>query len=162
MKSLLPLSIRRSIGGWWHDRQIRRTKSALLESLRGSGTKCNVCGWEGRAFTDDLWHPGTVCPECGSQVRHRMLAAVFDGLCATPGLDEKSLLAGKAILHFAPERQLRERIRRAAARYTSADFERGDCDLRLDISAMPQVTDSSCAILIACDVLEHVADDAAS
>lgn len=91
-----------------------------------------------------------------------MLAAVLDGKSSLPGLDETSLLAGKAVLHFAPERQLRERIRRAADSYVTADFDRGDCDLRLDISTMPEVGDSSHDVLIACDVLEHVPDDAAA
>jgi len=162
MKHLLPLAIRRAVGGWWLDRQTTQKKRALLAGLKGAGTKCNVCGWEGRAFTDDIWHPGTICPECGSQVRHRMLVAAFDGLSTTPGLDERSLVLGKTILHFAPERQLRERIRNAAGVYSSADFDRGDCDLRLDISAMPQVADSSYDVLIACDVLEHVPDDASA
>jgi SAM-dependent methyltransferase len=141
---------------------VSQKKRALLESLQGSGTKCNVCGWEGGAFTDDQWHPGTICPMCGSQVRHRMLAAAFDGLSATPGLDEKTLLAGKRILHFAPERQLRERISCLAMTHTTADFDRGDCDLRLDISRMPSVASQSFDVLIACDVLEHVPDDAAA
>lgn len=162
MRSLIPLSVRRHLGGWWHDRQSAQKKQALLKRLQGHGTKCNVCGWEGRAFTDDHWHPGTICPECGSQVRHRILAAALDGFCTAPDLDEKSLLAGKTILHFAPERQLRERIRRAASLHTTADFDRGDCDLRLDISSMPQVADASYDVLIACDVLEHVPDDASA
>ncbi len=162
MRFLIPLSIRRRLGGWCHDRQSAQKKRNLLKRLQGRGTKCNVCGWEGRAFTDDHWHPGTICPECGSQVRHRILVAAFDGLSTVPNLDEKSLLAGKTILHFAPERQLHERIRRAASRYTSGDCDRGDCDLRLDISAMPQVADSSYDVLIACDVLEHVPDDASA
>jgi SAM-dependent methyltransferase len=162
MTSFIPLPVRRLLGGWWHGFQARSKKNALLGDLKGSGTKCNVCGWEGRAFADDIWHPGTVCPECGSQVRHRMLAAAFDGLSAVPGLDEQSFLSGKTVLHFAPERQLRERIRRAASRYVSADFDRGDCDLKLDISAMPEVPDSSYDVLIACDVLEHVPDDFAA
>ena len=159
MRFLIPLSIRRRLGVWWHTRQAAQKKQALLKRLQGHGTKCNVCGWEGRAFTDDHWHPGTICPMCGSQVRHRMLAAAFDGMSSHPGLDDETLLAGKRILHFAPERQLRERIRHAAFRYTSADFDRGDCDLRLDISAMPQIEDASYDVLIACDVLEHVPDD---
>ncbi|MEI6070418.1 MAG: methyltransferase domain-containing protein [Verrucomicrobiae bacterium] len=162
MRFLIPLSIRCRLGRWWHDRQSALKKRSLLKRLQGRGTKCNVCGWEGRAFSDDNWHPGTICPECGSQVRHRMLAAALDGFCTVPDLDEKSLLDGKTILHFAPERQLRERIRRAASRYTTADFDRGDCDLKLDISAMPQVADASYDVLIACDVLEHVPDDAAA
>jgi len=162
MRFLIPFPIRRRLGGWWHDRRSAQKKQALLKRLQGRGTKCNVCGWEGCSFTDDQWHPGTICPGCGSQARHRMLAAAFDGFCTAPDLDEKSLLSGKTILHFAPERQLRERIRRAASRHTTADFDRGDCELRLDISAMPQVADASYDVLIACDVLEHVPDDASA
>jgi SAM-dependent methyltransferase len=162
MKRIFPLAIRSALGGWWHERQSRLAKNALLKTLQGSGTQCNVCGWEGRAFTDDQWHPGTICPQCGSQVRHRILAAIFDGLADVFGLDERALLTGRDILHFAPERQLRERISKAAGKYVTADFERGDCDLRLDISAMPSVPDASFDVLIACDVLEHVPDDRAA
>jgi SAM-dependent methyltransferase len=162
MKNLLPLALRRSLGGWWHSRRIRLEKRALLQSLRGTGTQCNVCGWEGAKLTDDCWHPGTICPECGSQVRHRMLAAALDGCSTLPGLEESSLLAGKTLLHFAPERQLRDRLRQAAAHYASADFDRGDCDRKLDISSMPEIPNSSQDVLIACDVLEHVPDDAAA
>jgi len=160
MKSLLPLSLRRALGGWWHDRQARAKKNALLQSLAGTGAACNVCGWEGRAFADDHWHRDSVCPDCGSQVRHRLLAALFNGWAT--GFDEASLLSGKEILHFAPERQLRERVRKAAARHVTADFDRGDCDLRLDMSAMPTVPDAGFDVVIACDVLEHVPDDAAA
>ena len=162
MRFLIPLPVRQLLGGWWHEFQARSKKNALLRSLQGSGTNCNVCGWEGRAFTDDHWHPGTICPECGSQVRHRMLAAALDGQADIPGLDEQALLAGKAILHFAPERQLRNRISRAAGKYVTADYDRGDCDLKLDISAMPSVADESFDVVISCDVLEHVPDDLAA
>jgi len=160
MKFLLPLSLRRTIGGWWHDRRVRSKKNALLQSLAGTGAACNVCAWEGRAFADDHWHLNSVCPVCGSQVRHRMLAALFNGWA--PGFDEATLLRGKEILHFAPERQLRERVRKAAARHVTADFDRGDCDLRLDMGAMPMVPDAGFDVVIACDVLEHVPDDRAA
>lgn len=160
MISLLPLAFRRALGGWWNDRRVRSKKMALLRSLEGTGAECNVCGWEGRAFADDHWHRDSVCPDCGSQVRHRLLAALLDGSAA--GFDEASLLGGKEILHFAPERQLRDRVRGATSRHVTADFDRGDCDLRLDMSAMPQVAGAEFDVVIACDVLEHVPDDRAA
>ncbi len=162
IQHLIPLSIRRSLGNWWHARQARAAKRRLLASLRGDAVACNVCGWQGARFTDDAWHEGTLCPNCGSQVRHRLLVAMLDGLADRPGLSEADLIARKDVLHFAPERQLRERIQSAASRYTTADFDRGDCDLRLDISSMPSVPDASQDLLMACDVLEHVPHDAAA
>lgn len=162
MKSLIPLFVRRSLGGWWHERQSQAAKRKLLNSLSGTGTLCSVCGWEGAQFTDDCWHPGTICPNCGSQVRHRLLVAALDGKSSLSGISEADLLRGKKVLHFAPERQLRERIRRAAKEYVTADFDRGDCDLRLDISDMPAVSDSAFDAIIVCDVLEHVPNDHAA
>jgi len=158
----IPLFIRKFLGNRWNEYDKKRKKEALLKKLRGSGTACNVCEWEGLAFTDDHWHPGTVCPNCGSQVRHRLLAATIDGLSKHPDFKESPLLVGKDILHFAPERQLRNRMAKAASRYTTADYDRGDCDLKLDMSDMPSVDDDSFDIVIACDVLEHVPSDLAA
>lgn len=159
IREMIPLTIRRRLGGigyqlraWW-DTQCR------LWRHRGSGVGCNVCGWEGGSFTDDAWHPGTVCPRCGSQVRHRLLVQCLD---THPMYRESELLRGKSILHFAPERQLRKRIQQAATRYTTTDFDRGDVDLKLDMSAMPEVSDATYDVVIACDVLEHVPDDLAA
>jgi len=162
MKQLIPLFVRKSLGNWWHGIKSRREKFNLLRSLAGEGVRCDVCCWTGRAFADDHWHPGTVCPNCGSQVRHRLLTATLDGMSNHPELVESNLLAGKDILHFAPERQLRERIRKISRSHVTADYDRGDCDLKLDMSAMPSVEDSSYDVVIACDVLEHVPDDLAA
>ena len=159
MKELIPLQLRRSLGDRYSAWRTARCQSRLLRSLRGDAVQCNVCGWKGARFTDDPWHSGTVCPSCRSQVRHRLLAAMLDGLADAPGLSEMDLLAGREVLHFAPERQLRGRIACCARRYVTADFDRGDCDLKLDMSGMPSVVDASFDMLIACDVLEHVPED---
>ncbi|GAB4165248.1 MAG: hypothetical protein Fur0032_01880 [Terrimicrobiaceae bacterium] len=162
MKEWIPLGVRKVLGGRWDAWQLARRKRALLHSLKGSAVQCNVCGWEGAAFTDDQWHAGSICPNCLSQVRHRLIAGAFDGVSSLPGLDEDTLVRGKDVLHFAPERQLRQRLASAARRYVTADFARGDCDLLLDISAMPSVADQSFDVVIVCDVLEHVPDDRAA
>lgn len=162
IRELVPLSIRRALGGRWEVWRRSREKARLLRRLAGNSVQCNVCGWQGAQLIGDCWHEGTICPNCGSQVRHRLLAAAFDGLSSLPGLDEASVLTGRRVLHFAPERQLRERLAHLAARYATADFARGDCDFRLDISAMPEMPDASFDVLIACDVLEHVPNDHAA
>jgi SAM-dependent methyltransferase len=160
--NILPLPVRRVVGGSYERWRAVRRQKKLLHSLRGDRVHCNVCGWKAARLTDDPWHAGTICPVCRSQVRHRMLGAMLDGLSKLPGLSESELLAGRDILHFAPEQQLRDRIRAAAKSYTTADYERGDCDLKLDMSAMASVTDATYDAIIACDVLEHVPDDRAA
>ena len=162
IQDFIPLSIRKQLGNKWAEFRCWTIKKSLLWKLRGNAVFCNVCDWEGGAFANDHWHPGTVCPNCGSQVRHRLLTATLDGQSDQIGLAESMLLIGKDILHFAPERQLRDRVQKASRLYVTADFDRGDCDLKLDMSSMPSVADSSYDVTIACDVLEHVPDDLAA
>lgn len=91
-----------------------------------------------------------------------MFAAVLDGKSDIRGISEADLITSRDVLHFAPERQLRDRFDKAASRYVTADFERKDCELKLDMSEMPEVAGASFDTAIACDVLEHVPDDRAA
>lgn len=159
-RDFIPLSIRKWLGTGFHDLRKSASHSYLLWSLRGNAVKCSVCGWEGSRFMDDQWHPRTVCPSCRCQVRHRLLVATLDGESTHQELREDTLLRGRTVLHFAPERHFRQRVRNVAAKHVTADFERGDCDVNLDISAMPEIADASFDTVIVCDVLEHVPDDA--
>jgi SAM-dependent methyltransferase len=118
--------------------------------------ECNVCGWEGRRFDSDEWHPFTICPNCRSQVRHRLLVG------ALAGQDELSyarIIDGRTVLHFAPEPVLHSVLADHAAKYVTADYLRDNVDLRLDISDMQTVRSNSFDVVVACDVLEHVPDD---
>lgn len=118
--------------------------------------KCNICGWEGKHFLSTYWHPHTVCPNCGSSVRHRLLFAAMSD--TEDRLSFKNLVEGKKILHFAPEKMLRTKLKNAAASYITADFLRPEYDLKLDISDMSRFPENNFDLLIACDVLEHVPD----
>lgn len=121
--------------------------------------QCNVCDWKGRCLFSDSWHLYTVCPRCGSQVRHRLL---FAAVKMIPNLGVKDLIQGKRILHFAPEPTISKLLADMAARYVSADLCRDDLDMQLDMCNMSSVADSSFDLVIACDVLEHVPDDSAA
>jgi SAM-dependent methyltransferase len=76
----------------------------------------------------------------------------------------EKIVAGKAVLHFAPEVFLRPFFQQYAGKYVTADFlaagySHKDIDLEMDISDMQQVADNSYDLCIAIDVLEHVPDD---
>lgn len=118
--------------------------------------ECNVCGWEGRRFDSDEWHPFTICPSCQSQVRHRLL---FGALASRDDLSYARIIDGKTILHFAPEPVVHNVLANRAGKYVTADFLRDNVDLRVDISDMHSVDSNSYDVVVACDVLEHVTDD---
>ena len=116
---------------------------------------CNVCGWSGRRFLSDSWHPHIVCFRCRSQVRHRLVVAALTHL---DGLRWADLVDGKRVLHFAPEKVIAGQFHKRAGKYVTADYMRDGVDLKLDMCAMPEVADGSVDLLIACDILEHVPD----
>jgi SAM-dependent methyltransferase len=63
------------------------------------------------------------------------------------------------VLHFAPERLIEQKLRRLAGEYLTADYLNPRRDLQLDLADMTAIEASRFDLLIACDVLEHVADD---
>lgn len=131
------------------------TKIRTLSRRIPRRVACNLCGWWGRRFDDDPWHPYTVCWNCQSQIRHRLLVAAWQRI---DGLKYENLVDGKRVLHFAYEESTRRLLRPRAASYRTADFMAENVDERLDLSNMPSVADGSVDLLIAADVLEHVPD----
>lgn len=127
----------------------------------GGKVECNICGFKANELADDGWHQGSICPGCGSSIRQRLL---WQMLTEHPVFNHRQILAGKKTLHFAPEKVLRQHIKKATGQYVSADFfaegyDYPDIDLNLDIASMPAIESDSVDCLIACDVLEHVPDD---
>ncbi len=136
---------------------IYKSKQVFLPLLLSFPQKveCNVCGWRGSGFLSDLWHKHILCTLCGCGVRHRLFFA------ALQNLDDFSfgcVLENRKILHFAPDEPLREKLRGKSSAYTTADYFREGFDLKLDMSAMPEIENESFDVVIAFDVLEHVPD----
>jgi len=117
--------------------------------------QCNICQWEGRHFLSDSWHNHINCPKCHSGIRQRLFFATLQNI---ENLSFDKIIYNKRILHFAPEEIVSSNIQQKASEYTTADFLREDCSLKLDISNMAEVNSESFDILIAFDVLEHVLD----
>ncbi|PPS45738.1 methyltransferase domain-containing protein [Chroococcidiopsis sp. TS-821] len=118
--------------------------------------ECNLCGWQGRHFISDCWHPYTICPECRSEVRHRLLVAALSSI---NGLTYQDIVQNKRVLHFAPEKALKSTFPKYASKYVTADYLVEGLDMKLDISDMSAVQDEAFDLVIACDVLEHVPND---
>jgi SAM-dependent methyltransferase len=117
---------------------------------------CNICGWRGRRFLTYL-HPFVLCPSCGSQIRHRLIAAALAHHAAGAGLP----LDGGRVLHVSPEYCLGLVLRPRARQYVRADWATCDADVRQDLTRLP-FADGVFDVLVACDVLEHIADDRAA
>ena len=115
--------------------------------------KCNICNWSGRRFLDNKWLKRIQCPNCTSDYRHRLL---FESLKKINLFNK--YLSDKKIIHFAPEKFFVPYFRNKS-QYVTADYDKTDVDLTLDISNMSTIADGEFDLLIASDVLEHVYDD---
>jgi SAM-dependent methyltransferase len=131
-----------------------KLRKALISFPRR--VECNVCHWQGRQFLSDDWHPHTICPQCGSEVRHRLLIAAMND-ASTTHMD--SLVKDKKIIHFAPEPLIAAIVSVKAKNYQTADLFREGVDLKLDMCDMREIRNGSVDLVIACDVLEHVPGD---
>lgn len=118
--------------------------------------ECNICGWKGRRFCSDYWHKHIICPNCSSQVRHRLLLAA---LMNTDEFSISKVVKDKHVIHFAPEHMLTRIFQDFSAKYVTADLFRKDVDMQLDMSDMITISNNSVDVVIAIDVLELVEND---
>jgi SAM-dependent methyltransferase len=126
---------------------------ALAIPSRGE-RQCNLCGHAGRFLPRAGMRIrfDARCPSCGSLERHRLFALAF----AAFGVDP----AGLRVLHFAPERCLRDLVSRGAATYRTTDLHAKGVDFASDITAL-DLPDASVDLVVCNQVLEHVDDRAA-
>lgn len=138
--------MRRLAGAWLNDRhQFRAPRLPRT---------CPMCGYHGVFIS--VGHPGrwdARCLNCGSRERHRLLH-----LWVTEGGGNR--LAGKRILHFAPEK-VTMRMMRGNPLYETADLLQQGVTHRVDITRVP-LPDGSYDVVMANHVLEHIPDDAAA
>jgi SAM-dependent methyltransferase len=90
-----------------------------------------------------------MCPSCGSLERHRQLRLWLSR--------NAERVAGKRVLHFAPEAALAAVLRGLASDYKGADIEPGRADLTLNIEDLDLMGESFDLVMCS-HVLEHVDD----
>lgn len=133
-----------------HEAQRPKTRAASAPTAR-QPQYCPICGFQGvfKDFGRTYRRPRAQCPKCGSLERHRLLKRATDGL----GVE----LAGKSMLHFAPEPAVRQLIEPTVGRYVTTEYAGGDVDLTLNIEAI-DLPDEAFDALVCFHVLEHVDD----
>jgi SAM-dependent methyltransferase len=112
---------------------------------------CPICGHTGIMI--GVGHPprwDSRCASCGSRERHRLL-----WLWVTEGGGNR--LAGRRILHFAPEKALRKALERNP-HYQTADLHQPGVTHHVDITRLP-MAEETYDVVIANHVLEHVDND---
>ena len=119
--------------------------------------ECNLCGWRGRHFLT-YKHKHVLCPQCGSHVRQRLIAAAL----AVSEKVRDVRLDGISVLHVSPDYCLGLLFRPRAAEYVRADYLTADCDIHVDLTDMRNVPAERYDLLVACDVLEHIENDVAA
>ncbi|MEX0644385.1 MAG: methyltransferase domain-containing protein [Parvularculaceae bacterium] len=136
---------RRLVAAYFRDRsQFTRPRPAFT---------CPICRYHGPFISVGV--PARFnarCPQCGARERHRLTH-----LYVTEGGADK--LAGKRILHFAPEKA-NYRMMRGNPLYETADLRqtKGVTHRGVDMRATP-FPNNSYDVLIAHHVLEHIDED---
>lgn len=125
---------------------------------RGKGRMCPVCKAEAKIFLPfgSPRRPEALCWRCHSLERQRFLWHFLETRCNT------NYPRDAAFLHIAPESCLAMVLRRwYQTGYVSADLQRDDVDIKLDITNS-HLPDEQFDMICCSHVLEHVDDDRAA
>jgi len=151
--------LRRAVVRVRHSRPVGLARYHLYRDLLLSWPRrreCNICGWRGRRFLTYLPHRFVLCPQCGSQVRHRLIAAGLELHAVLEHLSRQS-----RVLHISPEYCLQLVLRPGSRAYVRGDLLTAECDVRQDATRLPFAA-GVFDLVVASDVLEHIPDDRAA
>lgn len=121
--------------------------------LKGNKVECNCCKNTYRSFLDKKDRKNTVCPNCGSLERTRMLLFYLEK-------ETKIFEDGQKVLHFAPEDGLKMifKNQKQPKDYVNGDINPNYADQVMDIMEIP-FSDNEFDYIICSHVLGHVSDE---
>lgn len=136
----------------WNRMRVMNKGVRLAPRLFGYHPRaCNICGFEGKFLAEihfpDIFVYDAVCPQCGSQPRHRLLMLAIAGRRLVGPEDR--------MVHFAPERCITGKLRALAREYITADLDPRGVDRQENIEAL-SFADESLDVVFCSHVLEHV------
>ena len=119
--------------------------------LIGNKRYCNICGYRFSHFLPFCVKPREAkCPLCASLERHRHLYIHIASLFP--------FLQNKSILHFAPEKILKQIFLTSNAEYFDADIDPQKATYQIDITNI-LFDDKRFDYIFCIHVLEHIPDD---
>lgn len=125
----------------------------FFSKLRKDKYCCNICENKYYKFISDNWHKNIICPNCFSEIRHRLFFLALKQKKFNLDYNKNN---NKIIYHFAPENYLINFFKNLSSEYKTVDLYRKEYDINLDISNMKEIKNNSIDYIIAIDVLEHV------
>ena len=158
---------------YWHHQyllhQQRKDRKEFALANKGNRYQCNLCNLTSNAFMPDGfqfpilelldvvgggYREESVCPNCGSKDRERLIKAYFEKY--------PNWLNQQDLLHFAPEQNLKPFLRNTAlASYKNADLISFHADEEMDATNI-SLANASVTRIICNHVLEHIPDDIAA
>jgi len=138
-------------------RALRTEAERRVPTLRqGPVFSCPCCG-EREPFLRYRGRPYAQCPRCGAKERDRFLLLVLDDVLTNLG-------HAPIVLHSAPESSIRHFLSKRASEYVPIDLTMGLSSYAGELSAAADLTrlpflSESFDLVVACHVLEHIADD---
>lgn len=130
----------------------KRLMIAKHQTYFGCARYCNICGYRFANFKiGGTPRREAKCPVCGSFPRHRFLYIFL--------LPEFFQLKQKRILHFAPEKIIKEMLTSSGAEYYDVDIMPERATYVEDITGL-SFADAFFNYVICMHILEHIEDDA--
>ena len=112
---------------------------------------CNICGYRFSKFAKfGISQREAKCPVCDSLERHRHLYVYISALF--------NKLEEKKILHFAPEKILKDIFKSSNSKYYDADIDNKKATYQIDITNIPY-EDNFFDYIFCVHVLEHISND---